>query len=179
MPHYKTAFIHIQCKTATAVGSKTIKIRLYLFQIFLCGFLSANQLWFKEICQGEIHSALKSKEQVLRRFNPDLHLLFNFFALPNTRIKIIPLLLKKLAQICRGERTKLTDRFSIEISHSYHEIMNLGSLLVGTNGFRYTVFYVGLHFLCNLCNVIKYKLVFVFCVTCAMSSSIIKIHCNF
>ena len=34
MPHYKTAFIHIQCKTATAVGSKTIKIRLYLFQIF-------------------------------------------------------------------------------------------------------------------------------------------------
>ena len=34
MPHYQTAFIHIQCKTATAVGSKTIKIRLYLFRIF-------------------------------------------------------------------------------------------------------------------------------------------------
>ena len=52
----------------------------------------------------------QSKEHVLRRFNPYLHLLFNFSPLPNTRIKVIPLLLKKfglkkLAEICRGERT--------------------------------------------------------------------------
>ena len=119
------------------------------------------------------------KRRGFKKIQPRLTPAFNFPPLPNTRIKIIPLLLKKLAQTCRGERTKLTDRFSIEISHSYHETTNLGSLLIGTNGFRYTVFYVGLHFLCNLCNVIKYKLVVVFCVTCAMSSSIIKIHCNF
>ena len=44
MPHYKTALNHIQYKTATAVGSKTKKIRLHLIQIFLNGFFSANQL---------------------------------------------------------------------------------------------------------------------------------------
>ena len=44
MPQHKTAFDHIQDKTATAFGSKTIKIRLHLIQIFLYGFLSANQL---------------------------------------------------------------------------------------------------------------------------------------
>ena len=60
-------------------------------------------------------------------------------------------------------------RFSIEISHSYHEIINWGSLHIGANGFSYTVFYVGLHFLCNLCDVVKYKLVLIFCITYAMS----------
>ena len=119
------------------------------------------------------------KKHILRRFSRYLNLLFNFSPLPNTRIKIIPLLLKKLTQICRGERTKLTVRFSIKISHSYHEIMNWGSLHIGTNGLGYTVFYVGLYFLCNLCNVPKYKLVFLFSVTCAMYLSIIKIHFNF
>ena len=44
MRQYKTAFDHIQDKTATAVGSKTIKIRLHLIRIFLYGLLSANQL---------------------------------------------------------------------------------------------------------------------------------------
>ena len=39
----------------------------------------------------------QSKEHVLRRFNPYLHLFFNFSPLPTTRIKIIPLLLKKFA----------------------------------------------------------------------------------
>ena len=53
MPQYKTAFDHIQDKTATTVGSKTIKIRLHLIQIFLYGLLSANQLWFEETCPGE------------------------------------------------------------------------------------------------------------------------------
>ena len=40
----------------------------------------------------------QSKEHVLRRLNPYLHLLFKFFPLPNTRINIIPLMLKK---VCR------------------------------------------------------------------------------
>ena len=44
MPHYKTAFNHIQYKTATAVGSKKKKLRLHLIQIFLYGLLSGNQL---------------------------------------------------------------------------------------------------------------------------------------
>ena len=43
MPRYKTVFDH-QDKTATAVGSKTIKIRLHLIQIFLYGLLLSNQL---------------------------------------------------------------------------------------------------------------------------------------
>ena len=119
------------------------------------------------------------KKHILRRFSRYLNLLFNFSPLPNTRIKIIPLLLKKLAQICRGERTKLTVRFSIKISHSYHEIMNWGSLHSGTNRLGHTVFYVGLYFLCNLCNVPKCKLVFLFSVICAMYLSIINIHFNF
>ena len=53
MPQYKTALDHIQDKTDTTVGRKTTKIRLHLIQIFLYGLLSANQLWFEEICPGE------------------------------------------------------------------------------------------------------------------------------
>ena len=99
----------------------------------------------------------QSKEHILRRFNPYLHLLFNFSPLPNKRMMIIPLLLKELAQICRWKGTKLTVRFSIEISHSYHKIMSWGSLHIGTNGFGSTVFYISLYFLYNLSNVLKYN----------------------
>ena len=99
----------------------------------------------------------QSKEHILRRFNPCLHLLFKFSPLPNKRMMIIPLLLKELAQICRWKGAKLMVMFSIEINHSYYEIMSWESLHIGTNGFGYTVFYISLYFLYNLSNVFKYN----------------------
>ena len=45
-----------------------------------------------------------------------------------------------LWQIWRGEMTKPTGRFLIEISHSNGGILNLGSFHIETNRFKYTVF---------------------------------------
>ena len=95
-----------------------VQICLHVLLIFLCKhvlnycFIPLRQVekvtWENFIQTKRDTSGIKekpqsknqkqSKEHVLRRLNPYLHLLFKFSPLPNTRINIIPLMLKK---VCR------------------------------------------------------------------------------